>query len=87
MPQPFFTSDHDSYRDSVREFLKREVVPHHDDWEEQRLVDRSAWRAAGANGVVGLAVPEAYGGAGESDAPPVTRTTLFSNRMMTLLCW
>jgi alkylation response protein AidB-like acyl-CoA dehydrogenase len=48
----FFTADHDAYREAVREFLKRNAVPHHDAWEE-RLVDRAAWTAAGANGIVG----------------------------------
>ncbi|WP_092806082.1 acyl-CoA dehydrogenase family protein [Rhodococcus globerulus] len=67
MRRTLFTEDHEAYRDSVREFIAREVSPHYDDWEENRLVDRSAWLAAGRMGIVGLAVPEQYGGSGELD--------------------
>ena len=67
MRRTLFTEDHEAYRDSVREFIAREVSPHYDDWEENRLVDRSAWLAAGKMGIVGLAVPEQYGGSGELD--------------------
>ncbi|MDV6268552.1 acyl-CoA dehydrogenase family protein [Rhodococcus globerulus] len=67
MRRTLFTEDHEAYRDSVREFIAREVSPHYDDWEANRLVDRSAWLAAGKMGIVGLAVPEQYGGSGELD--------------------
>lgn len=67
MRRTLFTEDHEAYRDSVREFIAREVSPHYDNWEENRLVDRSAWLAAGKMGIVGLAVPEQYGGSGELD--------------------
>jgi alkylation response protein AidB-like acyl-CoA dehydrogenase len=67
MPDSFFTADHDAYRESVREFLKRDVIPHYDTWEDERLVDRAAWQAAGANGIIGLAIPEEYAGGGEPD--------------------
>ncbi|MCQ4152527.1 acyl-CoA dehydrogenase family protein [Rhodococcus qingshengii] len=67
MRRTLFTEDHEAYRDSVREFIAREVSPHYDDWEENRLVDRSAWLAAGKMGIIGLAVPEQYGGSSELD--------------------
>ena len=67
MRRTLFTEDHEAYRESVREFIAREVTPHYDDWEENRLVDRSAWLAAGKTGIIGLAVPEQYGGSGELD--------------------
>lgn len=67
MPSPFFTPDHELYRATVREFTKREIVPHQESWEEQRLIDRSVWRAAGQAGIIGLGIPEEYGGAGEPD--------------------
>ncbi|WP_182379494.1 acyl-CoA dehydrogenase family protein [Nocardioides sp. WS12] len=63
----FYDVDHDDYRASVREFVRREVEPHYLEWEEARLVPRSAWQAAGKNGILGLAVPEQYGGGGVSD--------------------
>lgn len=63
----FYTTDHEDYRASVREFVRREVEPHHLEWEEQRLVPRSAWEAAGSSGVIGVAIPEEFGGGGEPD--------------------
>ncbi len=67
MRRTLFTPDHDAYRKSVQEFIAREVTPNYDDWEKNHLVDRSAWLAAGKMGMVGLAVPEQYGGSGEND--------------------
>lgn len=67
MRRTLFTADHDAYRETVREFIAREITPHYDSWEEARLVDRSAWLAAGKMGIVGLVVPEQYGGSGELD--------------------
>lgn len=67
MRRTLFTADHDAYRETLREFIAREITPHYDNWEQARLVDRSAWLAAGKMGIVGLAVPEQYGGSGELD--------------------
>lgn len=63
----FYTEDHENYRVSVREFVRREVEPHYLQWDDNRLVPRSVWQAAGKNGITGLAIPEIFGGAGESD--------------------
>ncbi|GAB4010618.1 acyl-CoA dehydrogenase family protein [Nocardioides ultimimeridianus] len=63
----FYTEDHEAYRASVREFVRREVEPYYLEWEEERLVPRSAWLAAGRNGIIGLSVPERHGGGGEPD--------------------
>ncbi|MFB7470631.1 acyl-CoA dehydrogenase family protein [Kitasatospora sp. NPDC056184] len=60
-------SELDDFRAMVRTFLEREVVPHHAAWEEAGLVDREVWRAAGRQGLLGLDVPEEYGGAGVTD--------------------
>lgn len=67
MDSGIFEADHDAYRETVRSFLQREVIPHYDRWEEQRLVDRDAWKAAGAAGILGLSVPADHGGAGVTD--------------------
>ena len=67
MQRTFFEGDHEAYRHAVREFLAREVEPHYERWEDDRLVDRSAWLAAGKSGIIGLAVPEEFGGSGVSD--------------------
>ncbi|WP_199435391.1 acyl-CoA dehydrogenase family protein [Qaidamihabitans albus] len=63
----FYTEDHEAYRASMREFVRREVEPHYLAWEEARLVPRDAWLAAGEVGALGLSVPDEFGGSGESD--------------------
>ena len=59
-----FTPDHESFRDSFRRFMEKEIAPHHADWEEQGFVDRAVWNKAGDNGFLCMTMPEEYGGAG-----------------------
>ncbi|GAA3863408.1 acyl-CoA dehydrogenase family protein [Streptomyces sedi] len=67
MRREIFETEHEAFRESVRAFVEREVLPHHQRWEREGAVDRSLWRAAGAQGLLGLAVPEEYGGGGSRD--------------------
>ncbi len=59
-----FNADHESFRDSFKKFLSKEVAPFHADWEEQGYVDRAVWNKAGENGFLCTSMPEEYGGAG-----------------------
>ena len=59
-----FNPEHESFRDSFRRFMDKEIAPFHAQWEEQGFVDREVWRKAGANGFLCMTIPEAYGGAG-----------------------
>jgi alkylation response protein AidB-like acyl-CoA dehydrogenase len=63
----FYTADHEAYRETVREFLAREVVPFQDDWDRDRWIDRAVFASAAKAGVYALNVGEEYGGAGEFD--------------------
>ncbi|WP_274912315.1 acyl-CoA dehydrogenase family protein [Streptomyces sp. WZ-12] len=67
MKRQIFTEDHDAFRETVRTFLAKEVTPHYEQWEKDGIVSRDAWRAAGRQGLLGLAVPEEYGGGGATD--------------------
>ncbi|MEV6315484.1 acyl-CoA dehydrogenase family protein [Streptomyces sp. NPDC051776] len=67
MKRRIFTPEHDAFRETVRTFLAKEVLPHHAQWEKDGIVDRAAWRAAGRQGLLGIAVPEEYGGGGNDD--------------------
>jgi len=67
MEQHLYEPVHDEFRSLCREFMAREAVPHHAEWEKAGLVDRAVWRKAGAAGLLGLDVDEAYGGGGQSD--------------------
>ena len=58
----YLTEEHDFFRKSFADFLKKEVVPHIDKWEETGTIDRSIWPKFGEMGYFGLNYPEAYGG-------------------------
>ena len=59
-----FTLEHESFRDSFKRFMDKEIAPFHEAWEEQGYVDRAVWQKAGANGFLCMTLPEVYGGAG-----------------------
>lgn len=67
MKRALYEDDHEAYRETVREFLAREVEPHKDEWDRQHWIDRGVFARAAKSGVYALQVPEAYGGSGESD--------------------
>lgn len=67
MRRQIYTDDHEAFRQSVRAFLAKEVVPYHEQWERDGIVSRDAWLAAGRQGLLGLAVPENLGGGGNDD--------------------
>ena len=64
LAREIFSPEHDMLRDSVRKFFEREVVPHHRDWEKAGVAPRSIWKLAGQTGLLCVALPEEYGGAG-----------------------
>ena len=62
-----FEDEHESFRSTVRSFLEKEVVPHHEQWEKDGMVPRELWTKAGALGLLCFDVDEEYGGAGVKD--------------------
>ena len=67
MKRTIFEPEHEQFREAVRAFLIKEAVPHSDEWEEAGMVDRDFWRKAAAQGLVGFAAPEEFGGGGLRD--------------------
>jgi len=67
LKREIFEKDHQMFRDSFRKFVEREVMPHHEEWEKNKLVPREVWKKAGDNGFLGFNVPEEYGGMGVVD--------------------
>ncbi|GII04739.1 acyl-CoA dehydrogenase family protein [Planobispora takensis] len=67
MQRDLFDEEHDLFRETVREFLAREVAPHHEQWEKDGIVPREVWKKAGEIGMFGFGVPEEFGGAGITD--------------------
>jgi alkylation response protein AidB-like acyl-CoA dehydrogenase len=62
-----FEAEHEALRRSTREFFAERVVPFHPQWEKDGIVDRAIWTEAGKQGLLGLQVPEEYGGGGTDD--------------------
>ena len=60
----YFTEEHNFFRQSLKEFLQREVVPHIEKWEKEGTIERFIWKKVGEMGYFGLNVPEEYGGLG-----------------------
>ena len=52
------------WRDTVRRFVAKEILPYHDQWEVDGIVPRELWLKAGAAGMLCCTVPEEYGGIG-----------------------
>jgi acyl-CoA dehydrogenase len=59
-----FREEHNIFRESVRHFVEREIVPFHAQWEKDGIVPRELWLKAGAEGLLCCTVPEQYGGLG-----------------------
>ncbi|MHA7272585.1 acyl-CoA dehydrogenase family protein [Arthrobacter sp. TMT4-20] len=67
MERNVFEEDHLLFREVAAEFISREVAPHYASWDQDHLMPRTLWTAAGEQGLLGLAVPEEFGGAGMPD--------------------
>jgi alkylation response protein AidB-like acyl-CoA dehydrogenase len=55
------------FRQAFRSFIEREAVPHNERWEQQGIVDRSFFAAAGAAGFLAMEAPTELGGGGVRD--------------------
>jgi len=64
LPRQLFTSEHEAFRETVRKFYEKEVVPNIEKYEEQQHVDRDLWNKAGELGLLCSTMPEQYGGSG-----------------------
>jgi alkylation response protein AidB-like acyl-CoA dehydrogenase len=65
--RPGFGETHRLFREAVRTFVAREIVPNHEAWEQAGVIDKELFRRAGEAGYLGLDVPEEYGGGGLDD--------------------
>ena len=67
MRRDLFTPDHDAFRELARDFIAKEVVPHYSDWEKAGQLPREVFHKLGSLGLLGVAIPEEYGGGGVAD--------------------
>lgn len=61
---PYFTEEHQMIREQVRKFVEKEVVPNGEAWEEAGQVPREVLKTLGEMGLLGIRIPEEYGGSG-----------------------
>ncbi len=65
MERVIYDEDHEAFRDVVKEFIKRYGTNEkREKWDADGEVDRATMLAAGESGIIGLSVPEEFGGAG-----------------------
>jgi alkylation response protein AidB-like acyl-CoA dehydrogenase len=67
MQRDLFDDEHEQLRSSFRAWLDNAIVPHFAGWEEDGIVPRDVFTAAGSHGFLGFAIPEEYGGGGVDD--------------------
>ena len=59
---PFYTPDHDAFREVMRRFVAREIEPYAHEWDEANEFPRELYAKAAEIGLLGLGFPEEYGG-------------------------
>lgn len=65
MERDIYEEDHEAFRDLVKDFVRRHVSNESiERWDAAGEVDRETMLAAGEAGIIGLSVPEEFGGAG-----------------------
>lgn len=64
IPRTIYSDEHEIFRESVARFLKEEVLPHYEAWEDAGRTPREIWKRAGDIGILGTSTPETYGGMG-----------------------
>jgi acyl-CoA dehydrogenase len=62
MERDVFTAEHEDFRKMVRDFLAKEIVPQFDQWHD--LVPREVFSRMGELGIIGVRLPEEFGGGG-----------------------
>jgi acyl-CoA dehydrogenase len=62
-----FRPEHEEFRQLVRSFVTREVVPVYAEWEQAGCPPRELFRELGKIGVMGMNMPEEFGGGGQTD--------------------
>ena len=58
----YYTSEHEQFRQTVRAFVAREIIPFINEWDESEEFPRALYRQAAEIGLIGLGYPEEYGG-------------------------
>ena len=61
----FYNESHNAWRQELRKFVSKEIVPFVEEWEEAGEFSRELYKKAGEFGLLGMGYPEKYGGTSE----------------------
>ena len=64
MASLYFTEEHQLFRQTVEDFMHKEINPNIEKWEENKRIPKDAWRKMGSQGYLGINIPEELGGTG-----------------------
>ncbi|MBK5100714.1 MAG: acyl-CoA dehydrogenase family protein [Desulfobacteraceae bacterium] len=64
MYRDIFKEEHNILRESLKRFVENEIVPHVDQWEEERYIPKDLFKRMGDMGYLGIRHPVEYGGSG-----------------------
>jgi alkylation response protein AidB-like acyl-CoA dehydrogenase len=67
MRRTVYSADHEAFRDTVRTFIERSILPIHEEIVAEKQIPDSVWKAAGKADLLGLEVPEEFGGSDPGD--------------------
>lgn len=67
MDRDIYDNDHQAFRETVREFVGKVLRPRHEEMLASKCLPRDIWKRAGSQGLLGMEIPEEYGGAGAAD--------------------
>src|SRR5260370_16226999 len=62
MASPFYTAEHEAFREVMRRFVEKEIEPYAHTWDEAGEFPRALYAKASEIGLLGLGFPEEYGG-------------------------
>lgn len=67
IPRTIYTEEQEMFRQSVRDFIAKEITPHNTKWEKDQMVSKESWLKLGEAGFLCMQAPEKYGGLGITD--------------------
>lgn len=57
-----YNEEHEMFRQSLRDFVAKEISPFNAEWEKNKMVSRESWKKLGDNGFLCIQAPEEFGG-------------------------
>ena len=89
MKREIYNEDHEAFRESVQGFVRRVVEPNLESYQADKSLSRQFWLEAGAQGLLGLEIPEEFGGveAGDYRFNAVLTEQLAKVNAAVVSCW